>query len=187
MTPRFTNHLLIIVCVFYSFLCYAHDVNKAYFKIQSQENNTIVFAELPWSIRKVIDNIPSNKDVTIQDKMLSYLKNNLILENQDGKILSFEKAEFIKDKKEEGHHSMVNYKIYFEGVDLYKVTNTIMCDYYKNQLNYHLLFDLPDSKITSAIDSSFVLQESSFKLELIYYVVGIFLLLIFVYVIYKIT
>ena len=55
MIIKYINHLLVVVSVFYSFIGYAHDTDKAYFKIQEEGNNTIVFAEFPWSIRRVID------------------------------------------------------------------------------------------------------------------------------------
>jgi len=61
MIIKYINHLLVVVSVFYSFIEYAHDTDKAYFKIQEEGNNTIVFAEFPWSIRRVIDDIPTKK------------------------------------------------------------------------------------------------------------------------------
>ena len=187
MVKKFSSHLLVIMCMFYSFVGYAHDADKAYFKIQKEAGNIVVFAEFPWSIRKVLDNIKV-ENVTDQDlkgKLFSYINEHLILEEENGKRLPIVSVELFK-KKIEDHHSTANYKIFFKGNQLYKVINTLMCDYYKDQLNYHVLFNQSDFIITSAKNSSFIVQESSLKSGVIYCVVGLFLMILVV-VFYRIT
>jgi len=91
------------------------------------------------------------KGENIQDKMFRYLKDNLVLENEDGNVLPFEKVEIIKNKREGGHHSTINYKIYFKGDD-----------FFKDQLNYHSLSPDENDKITSSKNPGFVLNSFNY-------------------------
>lgn len=186
MISKFIAHLLVLMSMLTSILGYAHDADKAYFEIQEETGNVVVFAGFPWSIRRVLDNIKTenNNNQDLQDKLFTYVKENLILEKKNGARLPIIAIQLSKNRNE-AHHGSINYKITFEGNQLFRVTNTLMCDYYKDQLNYHTLFDLPDSKITNIENPSFIIQERSFKIELIYYVVALLILLFFVYRIIK--
>ena len=184
MIIRLITHLLVVMSIFSSILAHAHDTDKAYFKIQEAAGNIVVFAEFPWSIRKVLDNIKTEDDAKqdLQLKLFEYVKEHLILEKDNGDRLPVINIELFKNTKE-GHHSTINYKILFKGNQLYKITNTLMCDYYKDQLNYHVLFDQSDSKITNAENASFVVQVSSSEPFVAYYV-GLLLLLVLTVVVY---
>lgn len=158
ITMKFINHLLVIVGMFYSLIAYAHDADKAYFKILEEDDNTVVFAEFPWSIRKVLDNVKNKtNNESLQDKLVNYLKDNLILENKKGEVMPFFKIELVKNKNED-HHSMVNYKVYFIGNNLHRVTNTVMCDFFKKQLNFNSLPNETVVHVTSSKEPSFVVK-----------------------------
>lgn len=184
MKGKMISYLLVIMSIFNSVLIYAHDADKAYFEIQEETGNVVVFAGFPWSIKKVLDNVKTdnNNNQDLHDKLFAYVKDNLILEKENGVRLSIIDIQIDKNKKE-AHHGSINYKITFKGNQLYKVTNTLMCDFFKDQLNYHAIFDSPDTEVTSSENSSFIIQQPPFKFEFIYYIAGLMLL---VFVIYRI-
>ena len=130
MDLKVNSFILVIICMFYSFLGHAHDPDKAYFKIKETEGNIVVLAEFPWSIRKVIDNVKTTDVATSQDlqvKLHKYIAKHLVLEKKNGDLLPILNIEQLKIKKEE-HHSTANYKITFKGNQLHRFTNTLMCD-----------------------------------------------------------
>ena len=186
MAIKFISHLLVIMSVFCFYVGYAHDTDKAYFKIEKDSDNVIVFAEFPWSIRKVLDNFKTDISLEKQDlqlKLTNYLKSNLILEDQYGNILPFVSNELIK-KNNDGHHSMVNYKIIFEGNDLYKITNTVMCDYFKSQLNFHSLANQNKDFVTSNSVPTFIIKQENEEVVNVIVYYAIFSLLTLVVILF---
>jgi len=189
MILKINNYLLVLMCMFYSFIGHAHDPNKAYFKIEETGGNIVVLADFPWSIRKVIDNIKTHEGENngLEVKLFKYIKEHVVLEKKNGDKLPMLNIELLKNRKEEQHHSTANYKIIFKGNQFYKITNTLMCDYYKDQLNYHVLFDQSDFKITSAKNPSFVIEPPFLKSKLLY-IIGAFLVFIVgVFIFYKLV
>ncbi|WP_025741166.1 hypothetical protein [Aquimarina pacifica] len=167
--------------MFLFFAGHAHDADKAYFKIHKEADNVVVFAEFPWSIRKVLDNIKTENstDQNLQIRLLNYIKKNIILENNEGDRFPIVNIEFLKNRNE-GHHSTVNYKIFFKGDRLFKVTNTIMCDYFKNQQNYHELSNVSHPKITNAENTYFIINQNNSNIGFKYYLSIILVLFIII-------
>lgn len=186
MLKRVKPPLFLVMSIFCILKCHAHDPDKAYFKILEEEDKVVVFAEFPWSIRKVLSNIKaeSKADQNLNIKLQGYLRENIILENKNGYRFPIVDIQFLKDEKED-HHTSPNYRIIFEGQNLFKVTNTLMCDYFKDQKNYHTLNNSSDSKITNAKNNHFVISESDNKMHYILLILSLFSLMLFILIISK--
>lgn len=120
---------------------YAHEPNEAFFTFSLKDSLITVEAELPWSMRNaLIDYNPKlEKSATKQDfeeTFFEYIKNNLILKDKNGVILELQKIEELKTY---GHSHQNNYLFTFIGDNLLEVTNTIMFNLYKKQINYNTL------------------------------------------------
>lgn len=120
---------------------FAHDPNEAFFTFNLKDDLITVEAEFPWSMRNALmDYNPKlEKSSTKQDfknTFFEYIKHNLILKDKNGAVLEFQKFEELKNN---GHSHQNNYLLTFKGKNLFEVTNTIMFNLYKNQVNYNTI------------------------------------------------
>lgn len=134
-----------IFFITFFFVCensiFAHEPNEAFFTFSLKDSLIIVEAELPWSMRNALlgYNPELEKSATKQDfeeTFFKYIKNNLTLKDKNGEILELQKIEELKTN---GHSHQNNYLLTFKGGNLLEVTNTIMFNLYKNQVNYNTL------------------------------------------------
>lgn len=120
----------------------AHDPDRAFFTISVNENSTIVEAELPWTIRNALfkfqPSLEKAKTKSAFDSaFFQYVSQNFTLTQKNGENLQLKEVSPVK--KENGHSHQTNYEFIFEGNEFATVKNTILCEYNKNQINYHEL------------------------------------------------
>lgn len=120
---------------------FAHEPNEAFFSFAIKETTIEVEAEFPWTMRNaLLEYNPSLKKSTrkkdFEDTFFAYLRENLILKDSKGNVLSIKEFQKLENN---GHSHQNNYLIIFKGTDLQKVTNTIMLNLYKNQVNYNMI------------------------------------------------
>ena len=180
---RISNIIITIMCLFLNY-GFAHDANKAFFKIEQKRDVVEVRAEFPWSIRSaVLIAFPeleySEKQEDFDTALFSYLNDNLIITNGDEKLSLLSVVKSIS----QGHSHQTNYILTFKGNHFNKVTNTIMCNLKKSQSNYHeLLFETKSIEyITTNTATRFVVNS---KLEsnvenYKYYYLGFIIILCF--------
>jgi len=127
-----------LLCIFTIF-GYAHQVNRAYFTLLQKENTIEVEAEFPWTMRNVLitfnpalENATNKKD--FEDSFVAYIRKNLILKDSNLNTLPY--LEF-KELDNNGHSHQNNYLIIFKGNDLFSITNTMMFNVFKHQINYN--------------------------------------------------
>lgn len=132
------KHFLLLVAFLFTNITLAHEVNEAFFNLVIKENTVDVEAEFPWTMRNALlefnpslDNSINQKD--FEDTFVEYIKNNLILKDDNGKVLTFLGFTEMSDL---GHSHQNNYVLRFEGNNLFEVTNTMMFNIFDNQINY---------------------------------------------------
>ena len=157
-------HFLLILFISISTLGFAHDANKAFFKIQQKENIVEVQAEFPWSIRNaVVEAYPrlesSKNQEDFDAAFFEYVKSNFQL-RQNNSVLELISIEY---DTQQGHSHQSNFVFVFEGNQVDSIKNTMMFNTYVNQENYHdILLDTGHIKfITSKDSSSFQMESSS--------------------------
>ena len=157
-------HFLLILFISISTLGFAHDANKAFFKIQQKENIVEVQAEFPWSIRNaVVEAYPrlesSKNQEDFDAAFFEYVKSNFKL-RQNNSVLKLISIEY---DTQQGHSHQSNFVFVFEGNQVDSIKNTMMFNTYVNQENYHdILLDTEHIKfITSKDSSSFQMESSS--------------------------
>jgi len=118
---------------------YAHQTNEAFFTIIQKEKSIEIQAEFPWTIRNALiafnpslEKSTNNKD--FENTFIEYIKENLILKDENGKTLKFQS---FKELRNSGHSHQNDYQIIFKGSLLFEITNTIMFNIYENQVNYN--------------------------------------------------
>lgn len=142
---------------------FAHEPNEAFFTFNLGENQILVEAELPWSMRNaLIDYNPnlekSNNKQDFENTFVSYIRDNLILKDENGLVLEFQKFEELKNN---GHSHQNNYLLTFKGNTLEEITNTIMFNTYSNQVNYNTITWNGRKFKTSKNKTSFKLNEEN--------------------------
>ncbi|AUC76384.1 hypothetical protein [Olleya sp. Bg11-27] len=118
---------------------YTHETNEAFFKITQKENTIEIEAEFPWTIRNALINYNpllehSVTKIDFQETFANYIKDNLILKNKSGAVLSFQDYQELENN---GHSHQNNYLLLFNGTNLFEISNTIMFNIYDNQVNYN--------------------------------------------------
>lgn len=179
-----TSSLLIaILCLFLNY-GFAHDANKAFFKIEQKEDVVVVEAEFPWSIRSSLliafpDLELSRKQEDYDVALFDYLNNHLIITN------GLERLPLLSVNKtvSQGHSHQANYILTFKGASFNKITNSIMCNLTREQTNYHelLLQTKSVEYITTNTATSFEIQfeeKNNKKVLSFYYLAGIIALLL---------
>lgn len=150
-----TLYVIVLICLFIS-NGFAHDANKAFFKIQQKDNIVEVQAEFPWSVRNAIleafpelENSKSQEDFNYA--FFKYLSTNLEIKNGDSilELLS------INEATHEGHSHQNNFIIQYKGNAFDFITNTMMFNVYDNQKNYHdIIVGTEHLKFIASQDSS---------------------------------
>lgn len=148
----------------------AHEPNEAFFTFNLGEIVVTVKAELPWSIRNaLIDYNPkletSDNKQDFENTFVAYIKNNLILKDENSLVLEFEKVE---ELNKNGHSHQNSYLLTFKGKTLEEVTNTIMFNTYSNQVNYNTITWNGSKFKTSKNKTSFKLNNEN-KSEQFYF------------------
>lgn len=158
------KHLFTIIIFF---VCensiFAHEPNVAFFTFNLKDDLITVEAELPWSMRNaLIDYNPKlEKSTNKQDfeiTFFEYIKHNLILKDTNGVVIEFQTFEELKNN---GHSHQNTYLLTFKGKNLFEVTNTIMFNLYKNQVNFNTLTWNQTKFKTSNNKNSFKLNEET--------------------------
>ena len=154
------------IFIFFTFSnsVFSHEPNEAFFKFKLEDGNITVEAELTWAMRNaLIDYNPKLKNASnkqdFEASFFEYIKHNLILKNKNGKKLAFQKFEEVSNN---GHSHQNNYQLTFNGEGLAIVTNTIMFNHYKNQVNYNTIDWTNKKYVTSNKIPSFSLNEQEF-------------------------
>lgn len=130
--------LLLLLC---NSSLYAHDSNKAYFTITQNNNNILVQAEFPWTIRKALMQFkPSlekaNKTTVFKQALFDYVSSSLVIRNYNEnkfKLLS------ITEVSSAGHSHQIDYLFTFEAGNIASITNTLLFTVNTNQINYHTI------------------------------------------------
>ena len=139
---------------------FAHDANKAFFKIQQKDSVVEVQAEFPWSVRNAVLNAfpeleNSNLQSDFDDAFFKYITTNLKISNGE----EFLPLVSVKAVKFEGHSHQNNFVIVYAGNNFNTITNTLMFNIYNNQKNYHNV--LIENK---AIEYQTTLKTTSFNI-----------------------
>lgn len=121
---------------------FAHDPDRAFFTISVTEENTIVEAELPWTIRNALFKFQASLQKAktkseFDSAFFQYVSQNFVLIQKNGENLQLKEVNPVK--KENGHSHQNNYEFIFEGNEFTTVKNTILCEHNKSQINYHEL------------------------------------------------
>lgn len=162
---------------------HAHDADKAYFEISFQNNNTIVKAEIPWTIRNALLAYDSNyaKAKTFEDTnaiFFNYVKEKIKLFDNDGNHLVLLTAELNTDK---GHSHATNYILTYKGSSVKKIKNTFLFELNSTQKNYHYYYTKKDKIVDIITDShspTAIIKLKPKKYSLIYIIIGGFLLVL---------
>lgn len=162
---------------------HAHDADKAYFEISFQNDNTIIKAELPWTIRNALLAYDTNyvKAKTFEETnaiFFNYVKENIKLFDSDGNYLELIKAE-LNTKK--GHNHATNYILTYKGTAVEKIKNTFLFDLNSTQENYHYYYTEKDTIadiITDTHSPTAIIKSKPKKNSLIYMIIGGFLIVI---------
>lgn len=160
---------------------YAHDSDKAFFDITTENNTTVVVSEFSWSIRSALKKFDPNfvnarTEEEINQVFFNYAKSHLKIFKKNGDQLKLIKV--ILDKNPEHHHS-TNYKLIYEGKDIASITNTLLLEHIKSQENFHFYTSFDGVKRKSVTNA----QKKTFSIVLEknvpytkYYIVGAVLL-----------
>lgn len=159
------KNILILLAVLLCFQSFAHDTDKAYFKIYQDGETIEVVAEFPWTIRNaVLDFAPqlksSNSKEEFDTAFHHYIAKNLILSDMHDnhlKLIEISKAEV------SGHSHQNDYKLIFEGTTVSSITNTIMFNTNSTQENIHE-FQYHNSTLkftTDAQENTYTIQHQS--------------------------
>ena len=185
-----SKHILLV----FLFMCmqsiHAHDADKAYFEISFQNNNTIVKAELPWTVRNALLAYDANYDKakTFEETnaiLFNYVKEKIKLLDRDGNHLILLKAELNANK---GHNHATNYILTYKGTAVEKISNTFLFEINSTQENYHSFYSEKDTIvdiITNSSTPTAIIKLKSNENSLIYMIVGGFLLVIGLIVIFS--
>ena len=117
---------------------FAHDANKAFFKIQQKDDVVEVQAEFPWSIRNaVLDAFPelenSNSQNDFDTAFFKYINDNFSISKGEG-LLSLVS---VKEVNSQGHSHQNTVVFLLAGNNFDAITNTVMFNIFSNQKNYH--------------------------------------------------
>lgn len=145
----------------------AHDANKAFFVVTQQENEVIVEAEFPWTIRKAIFKefpiLETTKNQQVFDDIVfKYMNKYLQLYTRNNEKLLLKSVQYVK--KEKGHSHQNNYVITFKGNSFFKVENRLMFNGIRNQKNYHtLLLNGEENQFITTEKNSWFTQKTAHK------------------------
>lgn len=134
----------IICSIFICFVSktFSHDTNKAFFVITQKNNEVVIEAEFPWTIRNAIfQEYPILETVKTQkvfDKIVfEYIKKHFEVFSSGNKPLRLKKVNYIKKGLSHSHQN--DYVFVFEGSDFMKIKNTLMFTAFEQQKNHHSL------------------------------------------------
>lgn len=144
------------------FSSYAHDENKAYFKITPKESTVEVIAEFPWAIRDALirynPELEHGKQKADFEKTLKmYVSKNFTLTSNSGQ--NFDLIQ-MKEFESKGHTHHATYQLIFNGKNLNNIKNTLLFEVSKNHENYHEVF--MDGMIKSFITNE---KQANFKIK----------------------
>ena len=169
------------------FMCvlsmHAHDADKAYFEISFQNNNTIVKAEIPWTIRNALLAYDANytKAKTFEETnaiFFNYVKEKIKLFDSDGHHLVLLKTELNTNK---GQNHATNYILTYKGTAVDKIKNTFLFELNSTQENYHYYYTEKDTItdiITNSHSPTAIIKLKSKNNNFIYFIIGGFLIVI---------
>jgi len=132
-----------VCCCLFSLPSYAHSPNEAFFKIYQQNNQLLMYAEFPWTIRKVlVERYPELATATTQaaleNGLLKYLNTCIKAIDVDNQPLELEHLE--PYTQADVHSHSVAYMIRFDrNKKLKQLSNQTMFERYKKQVNYHTI------------------------------------------------
>lgn len=153
----------VLLCLFLNF-GFAHDANKAFYKITQKEEVVEVTAEFPWILRNALlkeypelENSKNQQD--FDTAFFNYIKNNFKISTGESslKLLSVVKRE------SDGHSHQNNYIFTFKGIGFNTIKNTIMFAISSLHKNYHQL-QLKGKQqefVTTSRDPNFRLDTNS--------------------------
>lgn len=136
------KQLLFSICLCLFMSVYAHDTNKAFFVVTQQDNEIVVEAEFPWTIRKaVFKEFPTLENTknqqTIDKAFFDYINKYFQIFSSAGKQLRLKSVNYFK--KVGGHSHQNDYTLVFEGNDFSEIKNMLMFNAFEHQKNYHEL------------------------------------------------
>ena len=157
--------LFIIIMSMTYYIGHAHSAKEAYFNIYKSEQSIDVYAEFPWTIRNALltfkPELDQIKDDGIfEDAFFTYVEQNFKVLDENSTPL---KLLEIKKNKVNGHAHQTNYIFRFKKGQLKQISNTLMFNINKEQVNHHILYPKTDVSeyISSFIKPSFLVQEKS--------------------------
>lgn len=142
----------------------AHSPNEAFFEIYEQDGQLVLYAEFPWTIRKVLlERYPELEQATTQqeleDGLLTYLRETIkviAINDQPLELVSLAPL-----NQSEAHSHSATYSITFSHNAMIKqLTNNTMFERYQKQVNYHTItFNKKTWKGETTIKSPTLLLE----------------------------
>jgi len=131
--------LILIMCL--PFTGWAHEPCEAFFTIKTNQDVIEIEAEFPWTMRNALFKFaPELKDSKSKKDfemvLFEYVKINLLLIAKNGNSLELLS---ILELPQSDHTHQNNFLITYEADSLDQLQNTILCDLYSNQKNYHFL------------------------------------------------
>ncbi|UCH65695.1 MAG: hypothetical protein JSW63_00745 [Ignavibacterium sp.] len=121
---------------------YAHEPNKAYFDFWLEDNEIIVRAEFPWTLRIALLNAnPQLKESRSQEDfnnaLFAYFSNAIIIEEGNKKV----KLLTLNQLPQDHSHSVI-YELVFgdvENLEGVNITNVCLHELYDDQQNYNTI------------------------------------------------
>ena len=131
--------LTVLLSCLLSSTSFGHESDEAFFQIRVTDSTVEVEAEFPWTLRKALMNFnPSlaraKHKNEFEKTFTRYLKANLMLKDHLGKRLPY--MHFIPVAND-GHSHQSKYLITYAGTNPWKITNTLLFNVNKNQVNHH--------------------------------------------------
>lgn len=127
---------------------YAHEPNRAYFKITEQKDYIELQADFPWTLRNaLLLNDPSLElGASKQDykqALFNYLQSHLILKDVQGNVIPLLE---VYEEEHEDHNHQMRFTIRYQGEHWAEIENKIMFNLYDNQVNYHEYHDKEENQ-----------------------------------------
>lgn len=155
---------IIIMSMTY-FIGHAHSAKEAYFNIYRSEQSIDVYAEFPWTIRNALLTFKPELDQTkdnriFEDAFFAYVKQNFKVLDENSTPLELLE---IKKNKVDGHSHQTNYIFRFKKGQLKQISNTLMFNINKEQINHHIIYPKTDvsNYMSSFNKPSFIVQEEN--------------------------
>lgn len=121
--------------------CIAHAPNEAFFEIFESDDQLLLKAEFPWTIREVLLTAKpelkmAQTTAQMEAGLLAYIQERLSIKNEKNQIVKMQTIQVAPVVNGHGHGSVYILRL-GKNEGIRSVNNTCMFEAYINQVNYH--------------------------------------------------